>query len=188
MSFPGKAIAILALLVCAIAVAIAGCGGSSEDDSVVAPDGAPYSYEVPDGFEVTKGTFPGDDPRFLSAMVPEGTNGEGGITAFQWTLGAAEQQYSTARLLDWINRQTQSFYRGEGATLNDGIRTNVGGRKAICWMIRGFENPAEGRVDADACAIVGAHEVVQQACTWKPDTHQRIEHGCAELRATLKVS
>jgi hypothetical protein len=154
---------------------------------VVAPDGAPYSYEVPDGFEVADGAFPGEEAKFLSTLVLEGGSREGGISAFQWTLGAAERRYSTARLLEWIDRQTQSLYRGEGASLNRGIRTQVGGREAVCWTIHGFENSAEGRVDADACAIVGHHDVVQQACTWKPGAREKIERGCAELRATLKV-
>jgi hypothetical protein len=180
--------AITALLACAVAVAIVGCGGGSSADGSVAPDGAPYSYEVPDGFEAAAPGFPGEDPKFLSTLVLEGTSHEGGISAFQWTLGAAERQYSTAKLLDWLNHETRAFYRGEGATLNHGIRTEVGGREAICWMIRGFENFAEGRVDADACVIVGRHNVVQQACMWKPAMRDEIERGCAELRATLKVS
>jgi hypothetical protein len=143
---------------------------------------------VPEGFEIAEGSFPGEDPRFLSTLVPDGTNHEGTISAFQWTLGAAERGYSTAKLLTWLNRQTQSFYQGEGATLNRGVRTEVGGREAICWMIHGFDNSTDGLVDADACAIVGQHNVVQQACTWKPATRDRVERGCAEMRATLKVS
>jgi hypothetical protein len=177
----------LTLLACALAFAIAGCGGSGAA-SVVAPDGAPYSYQVPRGFVVTEGSFPGGDPKFLSTLAPEGNSHDGGIAAFQWTLGAAERSYPTAKLLAWLDRQTQLLYRGQGATLDRGIRARVDGRPAVCWTIRGFENAHEGRVDADSCAIVGAREVVQQACTWKPDTHREIERACAEVRATLKVT
>ncbi len=177
----------LALLASALALALLGCGGSGAG-SVVAPEGAPYSYEAPPGFELTEGASPGEDPKFLSTLVPAGSSHQGGIAAFQWTLGAAERSYPTAKLLAWLDRRTRRFYRGQGATLNRGIRTRVGDRPAVCWTIHGFDNADEGRVDADSCAIVGAGDVVQQACTWKPGTQREIERACAEVRATLEVT
>jgi len=179
---------IAALAALAVAVTVVGCGGSSEGAASFSPDGAPYAFELPQGFELAPARFPGEDPKFLTMLVPEGAAGGGGISAFQWTLGPAERRFSTPRLLRWLSRQTRSFYLGKGATLNRGIRTDVGGREAICWMVRGFDNTYEGVVDADACAIVGRHDVVQQACIWKAGRRAQIERGCAELRATLEVS
>lgn len=112
------------ILALAIAAAVAGCGSDSETTStsdspaVVAPNGAPYSYEVPSGFEEASTTFPGDGPRFLTGVVPsDAPEQSGGLSTFQWTLDAPQRAYSTERLLRWLDEETLAFYRGAGATL-----------------------------------------------------------------------
>jgi hypothetical protein len=169
-----------ALLLCA-----AGCGGGSDS---VAPEGATYSYEVPDGFEQVDASFPGGGAKFLTTVVPEGTSGEGLLSAFEMNLNAAQQAYPTPRMLVWLEQVTQRFYKGQGATLSAGAKRTVAGQPSICWQIHGFDNPSEGLVDADSCAIVGSGGVVQQACLWKPATKERIQSGCEALRESLEVS
>jgi hypothetical protein len=181
-----KSFGILGLLVSV--VGIVGCGGSGESSAeVIAPDGAPYSYTVPAGFEnVGHPRFPGGGVKFLTLAVPSGSTREGYVGAFEWPLGATERGYSTQRLLSWLDEQTQSFYRGEGATLSAGMDTKVAGQDAVCWKIHHFKNESEGLVEADSCAIVANHKVVSQSCSWKPTTRAAIQRGCEELRASLK--
>ncbi len=173
----------------ALAAGFAGCGGSGDaSGEVIAPEGAPYSYAVPNGFEVGRPSFPAKGPRFLTSVVPAGSSHEGYLGAYEWPLGATERGYSTQRLLSWLDQQTQSFYRGEGATLSAGNDTKVAGHDAVCWKIHHFENRYEGLVEADSCAIVVGHKVVSQSCTWKPETRIVIQRGCEELRTSLKLS
>jgi hypothetical protein len=180
------------LLSLALSAAAMGCGGGSSSTSssaeVIAPQGAPYSYAVPSGFEEVPATYPGGEaPEFLTLVVPEGTEGEGYLNAYEWSLGAAEKSYPAPRLLAWLDEQTQSFYRSEGATVSPGKDETVAGHQAVCWKIGHFENETEGLVDADSCAIVGGHTVVEQSCSWKPATRTAIQHGCEQLRAGLKI-
>jgi hypothetical protein len=173
-----------------IAGILGGCGsgGPEGEDTLAASPGAPFSFDVPKGFELVEGSFPGGGAKFLTTLVPAGTEHEGTISAFQWQLSPTQRLYSTRRLLGWIERQTQTFYRGAGAELTHGMSSEVGGHEAICWMIHGFDNAYDGRVDADACAIVAGHEVIQQACTWKRGMRARIERGCAEARGSFRLS
>lgn len=185
-----RSVAVVAGLV----AVIAGCGGGSSSASstaaVISPQGAPYSYTVPSGFEETPGTFPGGEtPEFLTLVVPEGTEGEGYLNAYEWSLGSAEKAYPTKRLLAFLDEHTQSFYKSEGATVTPGKDETVAGRPAVCWQIGHFKNRSEGFVDADSCAIVaGPGIAVEQSCSWKPATQAAIQRGCEELRGTLKVS
>lgn len=187
----GLLAAALAAAFLALAFLVAGCGGgdgSTEETTAAAPPGAPYSFDVPEGFELVPGSFPGGGAKYLTTMVPDGTEHEGTISAFQWTLSPTQRLFSTQRLLAWIESETQAFYRGAGAELGHGMASEVGGHEAICWMIHGFDNTYDGRVDADACAIVFGHEVIQQACTWKPGLRAKIERGCAETRGSFKFT
>lgn len=185
---------VLALLAAlALAVTAGGCGGSSSSTSsspeIVSPHGAHYSYAVPSGFEETPGSFPGGEtPEFLTLVVPEGTEGEGYLNAYEWSLGNAEKNYPTKRLLAYLDQQTQSFYASEGAGVTPGNDETVAGRPAVCWKIDHFKNQTEGFVYADSCAIVAdPGTVVEQSCSWKPVTKARIQKGCEEIRGTLKV-
>ncbi len=64
----------------------------------------------------------------------------------------------------------------------------MAGHAAVCWKIDHFKNQIEGFVYADSCAIVAAPgTVIEQSCSWKPVTKTRIQKGCEELRASLKV-
>jgi hypothetical protein len=185
------ALAISAAL--ALATAAAGCGSGSSSSGttaeVVSPQGAPYSYAVPSGFEKIPGTFPGGKtPEFLTLVVPEGTEGEGYLNAYEWTLGSAEQGQPPERLLAFLDERTQTFYESEGATITPGEDRTVAGHPAVCWKIEHFKNQTEGFVDADSCAIVAGHTAIEQSCSWKPATRAAIQRGCEELRSTLKVS
>jgi hypothetical protein len=186
-----RPIAIL-VLIAAAAAAIAGCGGGSPSSSssgeIVAPKGAPFSFTMPSGFEEVPGTFPGEEPEFLTLVIPEGVEGRGNLNAYEWKLGAAEKRYPAKRLLSWIDEGTQSFYRSEGATLTPAEGQTIAGHPAVCWQITAFRNETEGAVDADSCAIVAGHTAVEQSCSWKPETRVRMQQGCEELRRTLKVS
>lgn len=168
-------------------VGAAGCGGGSDEPVSVTPDGAPYSYDVPEGFEVAEPEFPGEAPKFLTTVIPSGSDREGGLAAYEWTLNAKVRAYSTPELLDWLDRQTQAFYRGEGATLSKGMVTKVAGHDAVCWQIEGFRNMYEGVIDSDSCAIVGEENVVSQSCSWKPSTRAEVQRGCAVLRRSLEI-
>jgi hypothetical protein len=191
MPAPRSTAVFVCLLV--LVVAIAGCGGGSSSSSdgattTVALPGAPYSYAVPNGFEEVPGSFPeGETPEFLTLVVPAGTEGEGYLNAYEWTLGKAEKAYSTERLLAFLDERTQSFYASEGATVTPGRDETVAGHPAVCWKIGHFENQTEGFVDADSCAIVAGHKAVEQSCSWKPATRATIQRGCKELRADLRV-
>jgi hypothetical protein len=168
--------------------ATVGCGGHSEEyEGPLSPVGSPYSFEVPEGFEVVDATFPGEEQDYLIAAVPEGAEHEGTLSAFQWTLQETILRYSTAERLAWLDRQTQAFYREAGATLSRGVRRKVAGHDAICWKIHGFRNMSDGLVDADSCAIVAGRDVVQQACTWKPSTRAIIQRGCRVMRGSFSV-
>ncbi len=186
-----RTVRIVALIV--LLAGLAGCGGGSDSSSsasaqVIAPKGAPFSFALPSGFEEVPGTFPGGaEPEFLTLVVPQGTEGEGYLNAYEWTLGPAERSYSTHRLLSWLDAQTQDFYESAGATIAPGRGETVAGHPAVCWKIQHFKNQSEGFVDADSCAIVAGHTVVEQSCSWKPATRVAIQRGCEELRGTLKV-
>jgi hypothetical protein len=180
-----------------VLAALAGCGGSSGSRSsaasssahVIAPVGAPYSYVVPKGFEETSATFPaGKEPAFLTLVVPKGSEHEGYLNAYQWTLGSPEKNYPRQRLLAWLDEETQTFYSSEGASLTPGKEETRAGHEAVCWKISHFKNQIEGFVDADSCAIVAGHTVVSQTCSWKPATRAAIEQGCGELRGTLRIT
>ncbi len=121
-------------------------------------------------------------------VIPEGVEGKGNLSAYEWRLGPAEKTYPTKRLLGWIDEQTQSFYRSEGATLTGGESETIADRPAVWWQITDFKNETEGAVDADSCAIAAGHTAVEQSCSWKPDSRARMQKGCEELRGTLKVS
>jgi len=178
---------VLALAV-SLGIGAVGCGGHSEEyGGSVSPVGAPYSFEVPKGFEVVDATFPGKEQDYLTAVVPEGAEHEGTLSAFQWTLKGTTLRYSTLKLLAWLDRQTHIFYRGAGATLSRGVEREVAGHDAICWRIHDFRNVSDGLVDADSCAIVAGRDVVQQACTWKPSTRTIIHRGCRVMRRSLSV-
>ena len=170
-----------------------GCGSGSEGSSTagaaqVAPQGAPYSYAVPSGFKRVPAKFPGD-VKYLTTVVPtDAAAHTGTLSAFQWTLDATRRAYPTEKLLGWLDRETLSFYRGAGATLATGERTEVAGRPAICWRIHRFRNQFDGVVEADGCAVVGSENVVQLGCTWKPQTREVISRGCRELQASLEVT
>ncbi len=143
---------------------------------------------MPEGFERAEDpTFPRGEVEFLTLAVPSGSSNEGYVGAFEWPLGATERGYSTQRLLSWLDERTQSFYRGEGATLSAGTDTKVAGHDAVCWKIQDFKNQYEGLVDADSCVIVTNHRVVSQSCSWKSATRAAIQRGCKELRASLKL-
>lgn len=186
-----RSVAALGLLISIVGIAGCGSSGDSSADSAaerIAPEGAPYSYAVPDGFEVGEPTFPGKEPRFLTSAVPEGSEKEGYVGAFEWALGAVERGYSGRQLLDWLDEQTRSFYRSEGARISAGTETRVAGHPAVCWKIDDFKNQYEGVIDADSCVIVSGHTVVSQSCSWKPTTRAEIQRGCTELRASLELS
>jgi hypothetical protein len=182
------------LLLLALPLLAIGCGSGSDSTSgsgaeTVSPAGAPYTYEVPGGFERVPASFPGEGARYLTTVVPTDTPAHSGtLSAFPWALGPAQRAYPTAKLLRWLDRESLSFYRGAGATLAAGERTQVAGRPAICWRIHHFRNPADGIVEADGCAVVGSENVVQLGCTWKPGTRAVIERGCRELQESLAVS
>lgn len=182
------------LLPLALSLLVLGCGSDSSTESAaagtrVAPAGAPYSYEVPAGFEQVPGSFPGEGARYLTTVVPsDAPEHIGTLSAFQWTLEPAQRAYSTKRLLRWLDQQTLAFYRGAGAALAAGERRTVAGRPAVCWRIHRFRNEFDGLVEAEGCAVLGSENAVQLGCTWKPATRTVIERGCRELRETLKVS
>jgi hypothetical protein len=182
-----------------LGVAAAGCGGGSSSSSsssdevaptVITPKGAPYSYGVPNGFEEIPGDFPeGEEPEFLTLVVPEGVEGEGNLNTYQWGFyGGPEESFGGKRLLRYLDTQTRIFYRTVGATVGPTKEETVAGHPAVCWKITGFENKGEGLVDADSCAIaVEPGLAVEQSCSWKPATKAAMQKGCAELRASLKV-
>ncbi len=185
------ATALAAIL--ALAAIASGCGGSSSPGSaeVISPDGAPYSYVVPSGFEEVPGKFPNGEktPEFFTLVVPEGTEGKGYLNAYEWTLGSDEKRFSTRSLLAFLDEETESFYKSEGASITPGKEETVAGDPAVCWRIGHFKNPTEGFVDADSCAIVAAPGVaVEQSCSWKPATEATMRKGCEELRASLDLS
>jgi hypothetical protein len=184
-------LALAATLV--LALVASACGGGSSSTGAgeeVSPEGAPYSYTVPSGFEEVDGTFPGPEkPEFLTLVVPEGTEGEGYLNAYEWHLGDVEKKYPKKKLLVFIDQLTQKFYRSEGADISPGEDRRIAGYPAICWKIEGFKNETEGDVDADSCAIVPAPGlVVEQSCSWKLQTKSTMEKGCEELRDSMKLS
>jgi hypothetical protein len=174
----------------ALVLLVAACGGSSSSGAgeTVAPTGAPYSFTMPSGFKEIPAVYPnGEPPPHLTLMVPEGTEGEGYLNAYEWSLGDTEKGFSTKRLLAFVDEETQSFYKGEGAGITAGEDETVAGSPAVCWRVKGFDNFKEGLVDAEACAIVPAPGLaVEQSCSWKPATKAAIEKGCEELRASLE--
>ena len=178
-----------ALYVCAAlgALVVAGCGGGSSAQ-VIAPQGAPYSYTVPSGFEEIEGKLPdGQEQAFLTMVRPEGTDREGYLNAYEWTLGPKEKAYPEKRLLAFLDEATRVFYKSEGVTVAPGKAEEIAGHRAVCWKVDGFKNEVEGVVDADSCAVVLGHRAIEQSCSWKPATRAAMERGCEELRASLKV-
>jgi hypothetical protein len=181
---------VLVLAASTVALAVVGCGGGgSSSADVISPSGAPYSYTVPSGFEEIAGEFPeGETPEFLTLVVPNGTEGQGYLNAYEWTLGWAEKAYSTKQMLGYLDQSTQSFYASEGASVTPGKDETVAGKPAVCWKLSHFKNETEGLVDGDSCAIVAAPGVaVEQSCSWKPATRAAMEKGCEELRASLEL-
>jgi hypothetical protein len=184
---------------------VAGCGGGSKataatapstgtgttnggSGSMVAPQGAAYSYRVPSGFKLVKGTAPG---RHVSTVVPAYIPADSGtISAFEITPSdSLEGSKAINRFLASFDRQSVAFYRSRGGTTTPGARTTVAGHPALCWKISHFNNPASGTVlDGDGCAIVAGRVVVQQGCNWKPSARTVVEAGCKAMRASLKIS
>lgn len=170
------------------AAGLAGCGGGSGGSATtVAPDGAPYSYAVPSGFEAVSSRYPGKGPRFPSTVVPAGSSHEGYLGIYEVPLSGAEQALSGARLLARFEGVERNFYGGEGATLGPGRKREIAGEEGVCWRIGHFRNRFEGVVEADSCAIAAAGRLLLQTCTWKPQSRAVIRQGCQEMRAGLEV-
>lgn len=183
MSRPWAAVVPALILV----VTVAGCGGGSGDSSTAEVVQAPYSYPVPAGFEETSSTYPGEAPRFATAVVPEGTSKQGYVGVYEVPLSPAQRGLSPTALLTSFEAVERSFYGAEGAALGAGRSTQIGGAKALCWRIHHFKNPYEGMIEADSCAIAGGKALILQTCTWKPQSAGAIQKGCEEVRAGLEL-
>jgi hypothetical protein len=167
----------------------AGCGDGSGDDSeeVIAPEGAPYSYEVPRDFDTGSPSFPGDGPRYFTTVFPSGSSNEGYLGIYEVPSAAGQRNSPDRRILARFGKQTRSFYSGEGATVDAATEARLAGHPAVCWRIHHFDNRYEGILEAESCAVVARHKLVLLSCTWKPSSAATIHSGGDELRASLKV-
>jgi hypothetical protein len=179
-----QGIIVLAML----AAALAGCGGGSSDSPITVGGGeVPYSYTLPQGFEEASTVYPGKDPKFATTVVPAGTPHQGYVGIYEVTLSDAERGLPADQLLKRFEGVERDFYGGEGAALGPGRPAHIAEASALCWRIHHFENPYEGVIEADSCAIADGRKLLLQTCTWKPQSAGQVHRGCEEMRATLSL-
>ena len=170
---------------CPLAVMLAavfGAAGCGDAGQTVSPDGAPYSYTVPDGFRkgVAKG---GSGVRYPSGVGLDDTSVVL-VSTFDAGDVNADNLSSLTRSIDRDFRRTTGR---QARSIAGPIETEVAGHPALRWNLSGYRTERGELTDGEVYSVFARSTALTVACRWKPDKRVQLQRGCANVRSTLEL-
>lgn len=186
------AAAALAALVIATTAGGGGCGGESGDDGAdgprtVAPDGAPYTYVIPAGFQKLKDTTVVGSVGSESHVSGYALDDVNLIRVSVYQLREDTTGTDPAELKRQLDDVIASAATQAGATAGPVEEATVAGQPAFRYLIENVRTPS-GKTATDLTYVLfkGRNEV-QLVCQYRTDRKAEIDRACDTVRDSLTL-
>ncbi len=179
------------MIVCAAAL-LAGCGASDESSSSATsaiPDGAPYSYDVPDGFT----TIPsGESTGSVGTATDKSTIALDDVNIIQLSVFELKTEVTEANLEDARKELDAAVAtaakQGGIGTVPKSEAVRIAGAPAFKYRIEGVPIPSGKPATNISYAVLKGFNQIQVLCQYTPDKQAEVERGCDTVLASLTLT
>ncbi len=176
---------------CAAAL-FTGCGANDRSSSSAAtaiPDGAPYSYDVPEGFT----TIPsGDATASVGSATDKSTIALDDVNLIQVSVFELQTEVTEANLTDArkeLDAAVAAAAKQAGiTTVPTSTAVSVAGAPAFMYRIEGVPTPSGKRATNISYAVLKGFNQIQVLCQYTPNKQAELKRGCDTVLASLTLT